>query len=314
MKFTLYCMMAALVLCACNSSSNPVPPNPVPPANNQNGWDILTIPPGNVDLMFVNKAKGFLFGYNGLGLGKTLDSGKTWTSVSLPTPIRFVNISALNNQYVYAAALRNFVYTKDGGDSWIVKAHNFDARDVSFVTPSTGLLTTSTGLYHTTDTGNTWQRRMPGNWMGVHFVNSSTAWATSQDSGVYKTTDGGLTWTNLKRVTTPSHSIYFIDANRGWFTNVNTNNGFLVWRTTDGGATWNASALVNGFGYNDIKFVSPTTGYVGGGGTLYKSTDGGATWKAELTNPSQEFIDLFFLDSNNVWALTQGIQLFRWRK
>ena len=59
--------------------------------------------------------------------------------------------------------------------------------------------------------------------------------------------------------------------------------------------------------YNDICFVSPTTGWISNGvGQVFKTTNGGATWNKQIDNSKSHFRSIVFFDSLNGWLGNVG--------
>jgi photosystem II stability/assembly factor-like uncharacterized protein len=59
----------------------------------------------------------------------------------------------------------------------------------------------------------------------------------------------------------------------------------------------------NGTDLLAVFFLDETTGYVGGMGTILKTTNGGRVWQNLLSDPTVQIYDLFFLNTNNGYAV-----------
>lgn len=176
-----------------------------------------------------------------------------------------------------------------------------------------------TGLYRTTDGGESWKfmglantERIPK--VVVDPTNSSVVyvaalghlWNANEDRGVYKTTDGGTTW----------NRVLFVDKNTGcadlaidpqnpqilyaamwdyrrsadFFTSGGKGSG--LYKTSDGGATW--TRLTNGLPTGELGRIGLSVSrsnpkYVYAvieckDNALYRSTDRGETWTKTSTS------------------------------
>ncbi len=171
------------------------------------------------------------------------------------------------------------------------------------VSASTGWALTSQRLARTTDGGTSWTDITPvgvttRQLIGVRFVDETHGWAvvpgvqSNIPPGqtpllVYRTADGGSTWIPAPLGTTTyggagSASVFFVDLMHGWVvvpleSSSQFNPGDLF-ATSDGGLTWTKRRVPVG---GRISFVTPTTGWVAGGGPgnqIFMSADGGASW------------------------------------
>lgn len=101
--------------------------------------------------------------------------------------------------------------TTDGGCDWRqvwISDENPDERfsDLHFLNEHEGWLAGEYHLYHTADSGKTWQEVLlpteDVQLSSVHFADSNNGWVivapkTDNDTGMYRTTDGGKTWRQL---------------------------------------------------------------------------------------------------------------------
>lgn len=110
------------------------------------------------------------------------------------------------------------------------------------------------------------------NLMSVHFANETTGWAVGYTSTILKTTDGGTNWTAQ---TSPE----YCDFNAVY--SVDENNVFAI-------------------------------GWGGGGkGAIFKTTDGGANWYVHSVDMDDQYMSIYFADSNTGWIVCSGSKILK---
>jgi hypothetical protein len=182
-----------------------------------------------------------------------------------PTQIIGMQLLAENSGYVIAQG--QFLWSSDGGTTWINRTPSdvaLDVRAASFLDTTTGWIAAAgqpdaqgrSTLYvgKTQDAGLSWQLRPlhefnsiePGSTQGavkLSFFDSSNGYmqiklASSSNFDIHallKTGDGGATW---QEVAVPGNSpVHFDSATTGW--TVATTSEAPMQITTDGGASWN---------------------------------------------------------------------------
>ncbi len=162
--------------------------------DNQNAISIgdIAVDPRNPDIIWVGTGEknSSRSSYSGTGIYKTTDGGKTWHFVGLADIHHTgrIVIHPENSNIVYVAALghlyteneeRGVYRTKDGGKTW---------EKILYVSPRTGFV----DLVISTKNPNiifaaAWEKDRKA-W---NFVEGG------EESGIYKSTDGGDTWTRL---------------------------------------------------------------------------------------------------------------------
>lgn len=204
-----------------------------------------------------------------------------------------------------------------------------DLRSVHFLTRHEGWAVGDgydnyTGIYHTTDGGQSWQRlelydaqpRTP-DWAMVRFADAKHGWiAPRLKNTMLRTTDGGESWepVEMSRIDnvqandmlTMGPSGVLIAADRG-----------LIHMTIDGGKTWEHAQLKD---KNDEPSGNDAVSLAAAGRTLYvasmndvgaegrvhRSQDGGRTWRLIFEAP-QNFGAVAFRDENNGVVLGKGV-------
>jgi len=191
-------------------------------------------------------------GTDGGGVFRSLDGGATWHLSLGPSglPVTAMAIAPTNPSIVYAgAAARGFgaVFTSiDGGNTWRPGVPTDLVRGLAVdpVTPSTVYVAAPSGLFKSTDSGQTFvYRRMsefpnPPNAFAIDPTAPSTVYAGT-DQGVMKSTDGGVTWDFRATGLLGTVHALVLDASSRFTLYAGTNNG--VFKTTDGADTWTAA-------------------------------------------------------------------------
>lgn len=277
-------------------------------------WKVLSTSFGFTmnTINFVTPALGYMGGDDGV-IYKTIDSGKTWASVT--------NL-------------------KSYGDGNEIYSMHFFSKDSGFAVGGKGR------IQQTADGGVTWKDYSPtyANFTAIHFPTNTTGYATTTNN-VFKTNDGGNSWQPLNSLNTglsyASYSqfeqAYFISADTGFVT---SSYPAKVYRTNNGGATFD-TILPTQYSWDnitDIFFLNRLTGFMnitftsaGSQGTIVKTKDGGKTWtKAwEAAYQGEMFTKIFYLneakgfavrydrlfmttDSSKTWTQIYTTQNYNW--
>ena len=186
----------------------------------------------------------FYFGAAGGGVWKTVNAGRTWTSVgdALPPTIGALAVAPTAPDTIYVgtgqpeprydiAAGRGVFKSTDGGKSW-----------------------TALGLEATKYVGAIWVD--PRNADVVVVAALGHFFGPNPERGIYRSTDGGKTW---------AHALAVDDMTGAVDLAADPTHPDLLYA-----ATWQARI------WPWLSYFQPITGP---GSGLYKSTDGGATWK-----------------------------------
>ncbi|HEY63901.1 MAG TPA: hypothetical protein G4O02_04965 [Caldilineae bacterium] len=163
------------------------------------------------------------------------------------------------------------------------------AASPNYETDGTLFAATSTGIYRSTDHGNSWTRiqELPdARWVLVSpgYPDDPTLFSGTGDE-LYRSTDAGEHWVQLTNA--PSYEVLAISPN---FVADGTlfaaDDQGHVYRSTDRGDTWTLSntGIQPSFIAFDFaispNFANDRTIFLAGFGPLYRSTDGGQTWTA----------------------------------
>lgn len=322
----------------------------------------MEISKDNTDVIWVGtgevNAGGGSLVYDGDGMYKSEDAGATWQSKGLPNigSVGKILIDPTNEDVVFAAAMgplfrndnnRGVYRTQDGGTTW---------EQVLFISDITGAVDmamhpangdivyaamwervrrpeatifggASSGLYRSTDGGDTWSELTSGlpsaaNQKGRISIDISQsnpnvlyaryANAAGSIEGVYRSADGGTTWQerNSSQLTNVGFHWWF----RGIYvdpTDENTiyNVDFEVQKSTDGGNNWSDAFPNVHVDQHALAFNASTAGEVllGNDGGLYYSADDGASSNKELTLPITQLYRLY-VDPQNEDKVYAGAQ------
>lgn len=193
------------------------------------------------------------------------------------------------------------------------------------------------GLFlKTTNSGQSWftYGTLPANvyyLTSLHFVNSTTAFATASydfsggvNDGVIKTTNAGLSWQIL---TMPENinnlnDIYFTDLNSGYavgYDEVNDTAKGLILKTTNSGLSWTRQIFPQIYQFNGVHFSNSSTGIVVGGSILvidtsgtkvYRTTNAGLNWTNVVNYTNTGVFNVSFVQGTGT-ALIYGNKIFQ---
>ncbi len=137
----------------------------------------------------------------------TKNWGQTWTNIKLPGAVSLIqDFVSVGADSVYFIGVNQLIlpYNKFGfGKSynalnWQVQEYPDikGARQMSFLNPQQGWMSTGSSIYRTQNAGETWQlqAQTPVSVFELAFADSLHGWACGHQTGIYATSDGGETW------------------------------------------------------------------------------------------------------------------------
>ena len=293
----------------------------------------VTVAPSDPNVIYAGMGEGCIRGNasHGDGVYKSVDAGATWTRIGLTDTrqVGRIEVHPTNPDVAWVAALghpygpnaeRGLFRTRDGGASWkrvLAVNDSTGAIDVSLdpANPRVVYATTwqvlrtpwslesggpGSGLWKSTDGGDTWTRLkegLPKGIWGKAGVSAAPggrvyAMVEADDGGVYRSDDQGRTWTrtnedrNLRQRAWYYTHVHADPDNPDvvWVQNVQ------LWRSGDGGKTFTAVDVPHG-DCHDL-WIDPTDTQrilMGDDGGATVTLDGGASWTAQENQPTAQF-------------------------
>lgn len=289
----------------------------------------IAVDPSNHNIVWcgTGEANSSSFSFLGNGIYRSDDGGNSWQHKGLTNSayIGRIVVDHSNSNRVFVAACGNLfsandgrgIYrTNDGGNNW---------QRVLFITDSTSAVDLvqhpsnpnilyacmwervrgltyrrsfgyTSGIYKTTDAGNTWTKLtngLPNGQVGRIGIDISKNYPDilyavfdlpGEQVGVYKTTNAGATWNQ-----TNDGDLQGMMSNFGWYfgqIRIDPTDpqkvfvmGVPLYYTGDGGATWQESWDSDLHVDHHAMCFSPSGQiFEGNDGGLYKSNTGGQTW------------------------------------
>jgi photosystem II stability/assembly factor-like uncharacterized protein len=249
---------------------------------------------------FKNAANGLCVGGASRGsiAARTVDSGKTWTPIDLPSGVTLNNIAGQGDAVTVTGSSGVIFVSTDFGTTWDLKSGmpGSTIYGLQFPTATNGFGAGFDGLFiKTTNSGNAWKasfayaNKLSPNFNDVHFVNGTTGLAVGSYRIALKTTNAGSSWTQVIPDTTAAtvthYGAFMVNENLAFVVGQLSSTNGVVYKTTDGGTTWTTKSAVVAKALRGVAFGSTTVGAVVGAGRVAAyTTDGGATWSAATFN------------------------------
>lgn len=205
----------------------------------------FTMHPGDGRVMYASGHPGGVGQGWAVGVVKSTDAGRTWTTLALKNQVDFhaMTLDAGregNPEKVYGFHGGKVHYSGDGGATWSNKEVSFDVASLAtdpvtgdvFAATDQGLQRISSGLE------GEWTTLAPQNAVGVAATDKALV-AYFEASGLARSTDKGVTWLSLNW-TVPAGDYPWgiaLAPNEAGLVYVGTARG-TIHRTTDAGGSW----------------------------------------------------------------------------
>lgn len=301
--------------------------------NGGSTWTQRSLPDSQASLA-IHPSDGLRLLAFGDGISRSEDGGVSWTDISEPDggPILACAFDPVDPQRLYTGfRYRAFAHSDDEGATWIDNADpglvhsggTLEAILPSSVHPGELLVGMVGGVYRSTDSGVTFERRNQGldQYAAVFSIAASPFdpdhLVAKTGGSMFVSTDGGQVWT--ESVTGPAFFGNEVTADEmvpGRFYTSNWNLG--MWRSDDGGHTfYRSSAYPAWFAQIASHPTIPDRVFAAGSG-LHRSDDGGLTftplapggwlWALEVSHANPDVIYLsgggmiYSHDGGDTWS------------
>lgn len=135
---------------------------------------------------------------NPLGLIRSVDQGKTWTSVSLAGQVDFHSLAAIGSTVAGFDPSAGLMISADGGTTW---KQSPQARPVSMAFTADKLLAaTEAGLMVSVDHGASFAPIPSAPTVRLISASGMSVWCVDTDGSAWKSVDAGATWTKQLEV------------------------------------------------------------------------------------------------------------------
>ncbi len=172
-----------------------------------------------------------------LGLVRTADGGRTWSSVSRLGAADFHAI-AVSGETLAAApgGEATVLVSRDGGRNFEPRTAPLALQDLEIdpADPERWVGTAETGVHLTTDGGSTWRPADPAGGARIAWPASDALFRTDLDGRVSRSSDGGLTWEDVGRVDGETQALTAADERTLYAADLDG----MVRVSRDGGETW----------------------------------------------------------------------------
>jgi photosystem II stability/assembly factor-like uncharacterized protein len=309
----------------CENNENPVSDN-----NKSGEWNIISSLNDNINkIYFIDSRNGWAVGDSG-SINYTSDGGHTWTKQNSRTDNKLTSIYFIDDQKGFACGYNNtLIYTEDKGNTWMQIQVISDSGLIysSINTDNNGnlyFISNYGEIYCSNDNGLTWNNKYNlDNW-GYYLLdnsNSPTCYAMQYGfNSLYKSTDDGNSWVIKALPVNWSGDIYILDTDYIWITenwapSSSWHDSVSIHMSNDGGNTWSKQSTLLGYKLENVVFIDTIHGWVSQITKIYFTSDSGKSWTCQFESDEVGYIrDIFFLDSNNGWAITSEGKIIKYNE
>ena len=279
------------------------------------------------DICFTNSNVGWVVGYR--KILKTVNAGNTWEEVELWSNY-YKSMCFIDENHGWITDRSRGIYsTTDGGNNWERYYCGDVFLDMTFsdsyngwgIANDDGLLYGGFYIYNTTDGGESWERQYTNysypEMNSICFLDNETGWAVGDYGGLMGTSDGGNEWIEVSKGPRCSfQDVTFLNSNKGWAVGEEQ-----VYTTNDGGNNWirqyhgNSTEYFRGTFFTDFNHGwavgSVDLSSNGKFGALLTTVDGGYNWEILLYSVTENWNDIYLINSNIGWMVGNGGIVFK---
>lgn len=216
------------------------------------------------------------------GIFRTDDGGSNWHAKNVGLTASQIRALAVDGNTIYAGGFFNGISrSEDGGDTWTDTDLDESYVQAILLHSSSVFAGTTTGLYLSTNSGDSWTLKETGLPGGVQALadHGSTVFAAAYD-GVYRTTNDGDSW-DPASTGLPAYPEYVttLALHDGKIFAGTASSGVYV--SDDDGDSW--TAVNTGLGSGSIRNLSSDGTILYAASTsngIYKTADDGANWSS----------------------------------
>lgn len=155
---------------------------------------------------------------------QTLDSGETWTRVTVPADkMELYHVDFVNDDLGWVVGDKGLILaTKDGGQTWAKQNSGTDVGlfNIDFRDSNDGIAVGSKGtILRTENGGATWEKissPIVKKFLRVNFINDKQGWIVGGGGTILRTDNKGKSWTKLNTQTTESLYGLYTDKKSSW--------------------------------------------------------------------------------------------------
>ena len=159
--------------------------------------------------------------------------------------------------------------------------------------------------------GNTWAAYSEPsvNFKSV-YTSGTKVWLSGDNGKIYLSSATSPALTPVTTgITTSINSIYFIDANTGFFCG---DNGVL-YKSVDGGTSWTSSSSgISNVKLNTVSFYNTSVGVAAGAdGNVFVTDNGGSSWTSENISSTRNILNAKYLNDGIILAGEWGTLIYK---